>query len=139
MFISLQNNKNRITFCSFEASFFKDNECSVQFSELLCFPPFFYSVVLYNCSVRREDCSLCKNTDQKYNCVWCDTTKSCIYRALCKQELEQCPSPKITNVRTILVFLFSILSLNIILNFANAKLGFKLSSKFILKYLIGIT
>uniref|UniRef100_A0A673HT16 Plexin-B2-like n=1 Tax=Sinocyclocheilus rhinocerous TaxID=307959 RepID=A0A673HT16_9TELE len=55
-------------------------------------------VVLYNCSVRREDCSLCKNADQKYNCVWCDTTKSCIYRALCNQELAQCPPPKITDI-----------------------------------------
>lgn len=114
-------------FCSFEAYFFKDNEFSVQFFELLCFPPFFYPVVLYNCSVRREDCSLCKNADQKYNCVWCDTTKSCIYRHLCHQELEQCPPPKITDVRTILlVFLFSILSLNIILNFANAKAKLKI-------------
>uniref|UniRef100_A0A671NXS4 Plexin-B2-like n=1 Tax=Sinocyclocheilus anshuiensis TaxID=1608454 RepID=A0A671NXS4_9TELE len=55
-------------------------------------------VVLYNCSVRREDCSLCKNADQKYNCVWCDTTKSCIYRDLCNQELKQCPPPKITDI-----------------------------------------
>uniref|UniRef100_A0A672KBN2 Plexin B2 n=1 Tax=Sinocyclocheilus grahami TaxID=75366 RepID=A0A672KBN2_SINGR len=55
-------------------------------------------VVLYNCSVRREDCSLCKNADQKYNCVWCDTTKSCIYRDLCDQELKQCPPPKITDI-----------------------------------------
>uniref|UniRef100_A0A673LCB1 Plexin-B2-like n=1 Tax=Sinocyclocheilus rhinocerous TaxID=307959 RepID=A0A673LCB1_9TELE len=62
------------------------------------FPPFFYPVVLYNCSVRREDCSLCKNADQKYNCVWCDTTKSCIYRDLCNQELKQCPPPKITDI-----------------------------------------
>uniref|UniRef100_A0A673HVF2 Plexin-B2-like n=1 Tax=Sinocyclocheilus rhinocerous TaxID=307959 RepID=A0A673HVF2_9TELE len=74
---------------------FEGYECP---SELLCFPPFFYSVVLYNCSVRREDCSLCKNADQKYNCVWCDTTKSCIYRALCNQELAQCPPPKITDI-----------------------------------------
>ncbi|XP_059361137.1 plexin-B2-like [Carassius carassius] len=55
-------------------------------------------VVLYNCSVRREDCSLCKNTDQKYNCVWCDSTKSCIYKNLCGQELDQCPPPKITDI-----------------------------------------
>ncbi|XP_077090611.1 plexin-B2a [Siphateles boraxobius] len=55
-------------------------------------------VVLYNCSVRREDCSLCKNTDPKYNCVWCDTTKSCIYRSLCDTELQQCPPPKITDI-----------------------------------------
>uniref|UniRef100_A0A672KCQ7 Plexin B2 n=1 Tax=Sinocyclocheilus grahami TaxID=75366 RepID=A0A672KCQ7_SINGR len=65
---------------------------------IVLFPPFFYPVVLYNCSVRREDCSLCKNADQKYNCVWCDTTKSCIYRDLCDQELKQCPPPKITDI-----------------------------------------
>uniref|UniRef100_A0A8C2CKX2 Plexin b2a n=1 Tax=Cyprinus carpio TaxID=7962 RepID=A0A8C2CKX2_CYPCA len=69
-----------------------------QFYELVCFPPFFYSVVLYNCSVRREDCSLCKNADKKYNCVWCGTTKSCIYRALCTLEQVQCPPPKITDI-----------------------------------------
>uniref|UniRef100_A0A8C2CG52 Plexin b2a n=1 Tax=Cyprinus carpio TaxID=7962 RepID=A0A8C2CG52_CYPCA len=55
-------------------------------------------VVLYNCSVRREDCSLCKNADKKYNCVWCGTTKSCIYRALCTLEQVQCPPPKITDI-----------------------------------------
>ncbi|KAK7149721.1 hypothetical protein R3I94_009126 [Phoxinus phoxinus] len=55
-------------------------------------------VVLYNCSVRREDCSLCKNTDPKYNCVWCDTPKSCIYRSLCNTELQQCPDPTITDI-----------------------------------------
>uniref|UniRef100_A0A8C1BIC8 Sema domain-containing protein n=1 Tax=Cyprinus carpio carpio TaxID=630221 RepID=A0A8C1BIC8_CYPCA len=58
----------------------------------------FLLLVLYNCSVRREDCSLCKNTDQKYKCVWCDTTKSCIYKDLCSQELEDCPPPKITDI-----------------------------------------
>ncbi|XP_052411041.1 plexin-B2a [Carassius gibelio] len=55
-------------------------------------------VVLYNCSVRREDCSLCKNADQKYNCVWCGTTKSCIHRDLCTQEEGQCPPPTITDI-----------------------------------------
>ncbi|TRY62363.1 hypothetical protein DNTS_020994 [Danionella cerebrum] len=55
-------------------------------------------VVLYNCSVRREDCSLCKNAEQKYSCVWCGTTKSCIYQKLCKDELGQCPPPKITDI-----------------------------------------
>lgn len=57
------------------------------------------SVVLYNCSVGREDCSLCKNADTKYKCVWCDTTHSCIYSSLCTKELEQCPAPTITDVR----------------------------------------
>ncbi|TTR20088.1 Plexin-B2 [Bagarius yarrelli] len=55
-------------------------------------------VVLYNCSVGREDCSLCKNADPKYNCVWCDTTQSCIYTKLCLNELEQCPAPTITDI-----------------------------------------
>ncbi|KAK2832460.1 hypothetical protein Q7C36_015922 [Tachysurus vachellii] len=55
-------------------------------------------VVLYNCSVGREDCSLCKNADTKYNCVWCDTTQSCIYSKLCSKELEQCPAPTITDI-----------------------------------------
>ncbi|XP_067247948.1 plexin-B2a [Chanodichthys erythropterus] len=55
-------------------------------------------VVLYNCSVRREDCSLCKNADQKYKCVWCDTKKSCIYKQLCSKEQQQCPPPKITDI-----------------------------------------
>lgn len=65
----------------------------------LCFLSLFVSVVLYNCSVGREDCSLCKNTDRKYKCVWCDTTHSCIYSELCTKELEQCPAPTITDVR----------------------------------------
>uniref|UniRef100_A0A672SPE3 Plexin B2 n=1 Tax=Sinocyclocheilus grahami TaxID=75366 RepID=A0A672SPE3_SINGR len=90
--------KLELFLCSFEAYFFKkNNEFSVRLN-CFVFLPFFYSVVLYNCSVRREDCSLCKNADQKYNCVWCDTTKSCIYRALCNQELAQCPPPKITDI-----------------------------------------
>ncbi|XP_073724722.1 plexin-B2 isoform X2 [Misgurnus anguillicaudatus] len=55
-------------------------------------------VVLYNCSVRREDCSLCKNAEKNYNCVWCDNTKSCIYKDLCNQELSQCPAPTITDI-----------------------------------------
>ncbi|XP_035377013.1 plexin-B2a [Electrophorus electricus] len=55
-------------------------------------------VGLYNCSVGREDCSLCKNADEKYNCVWCDTTRSCIYQKLCPKELRLCPSPSITDI-----------------------------------------
>uniref|UniRef100_A0A8B9L769 Plexin B2 n=1 Tax=Astyanax mexicanus TaxID=7994 RepID=A0A8B9L769_ASTMX len=55
-------------------------------------------VVLYNCSVGREDCSLCKNADEKYGCVWCATTRSCIYRDRCTEELPQCPDPSITDI-----------------------------------------
>uniref|UniRef100_A0A8B9L539 Plexin B2 n=1 Tax=Astyanax mexicanus TaxID=7994 RepID=A0A8B9L539_ASTMX len=55
-------------------------------------------MVLYNCSVGREDCSLCKNADEKYGCVWCATTRSCIYRDRCTEELPQCPDPSITDI-----------------------------------------
>ncbi|XP_045073505.1 plexin-B2-like [Coregonus clupeaformis] len=57
------------------------------------------TVVLYNCSLGREDCSLCKNADPKYNCVWCANMKSCVYRELCQsQEPAPCPNPKITDI-----------------------------------------
>ncbi|KAM9467496.1 plexin-B2a isoform 1-T2 [Clarias gariepinus] len=55
-------------------------------------------VVLYNCSVGREDCSLCKNADPKYECVWCGTTNSCIYSKLCRNELQECPAPTINDI-----------------------------------------
>uniref|UniRef100_A0AAR2L9U7 Sema domain-containing protein n=1 Tax=Pygocentrus nattereri TaxID=42514 RepID=A0AAR2L9U7_PYGNA len=58
----------------------------------------FAGLALYNCSVGREDCSLCKNADRKYNCVWCQTTSSCIYSKLCPSEATQCPSPSITDI-----------------------------------------
>ncbi|MBN3305947.1 PLXB2 protein, partial [Amia calva] len=56
------------------------------------------NVTLYNCSFGREDCSLCKNADPQYNCVWCDTTKSCLYSKLCTNELQECPAPTIKNI-----------------------------------------
>lgn len=95
---SLQNKKTKESFWVFQPYFGEDDEFGVS---VVLFLPFFYPVVLYNCSVRREDCSLCKNADQKYNCVWCSTTKSCIYNRLCGEEQQQCPPPKITDVRTI--------------------------------------
>ncbi|KAI4903611.1 hypothetical protein NFI96_015160 [Prochilodus magdalenae] len=55
-------------------------------------------VVLYSCSVGREDCSLCKNADEKYECVWCETTGSCVYNKLCQKEATQCPAPSITDI-----------------------------------------
>lgn len=66
--------------------------------------PLHLLVVLYNCSLGREDCSLCKNADPKYSCVWCANMRSCVYRELCRsQEPAQCPNPKITEVRTVSV------------------------------------
>uniref|UniRef100_A0A8C3AF21 Plexin b2b n=1 Tax=Cyclopterus lumpus TaxID=8103 RepID=A0A8C3AF21_CYCLU len=38
---------------------------------------------LYNCSMGREDCSLCKNADPKYRCVWCAKQRACVYEKLC--------------------------------------------------------
>ncbi|XP_034031963.1 plexin-B2b [Thalassophryne amazonica] len=59
------------------------------------------NVTLYNCSVGREDCSLCKNADPKYRCVWCAKQKACVFEDLCKSEDSQnteCPEPEITNI-----------------------------------------
>ncbi|KAG5836738.1 hypothetical protein ANANG_G00231760 [Anguilla anguilla] len=57
------------------------------------------NVTLYNCSVGREDCSLCKNATPQYQCVWCARTRSCVYSELCLgNDNQDCPSPKITDI-----------------------------------------
>ncbi|KAJ8382804.1 hypothetical protein SKAU_G00035820 [Synaphobranchus kaupii] len=57
------------------------------------------NVTLYNCSVGREDCSLCKNADPQYQCVWCARTTSCVYSELCQgNDRQDCPNPKITDI-----------------------------------------
>uniref|UniRef100_A0A8C5BVZ8 Plexin b2a, tandem duplicate 1 n=1 Tax=Gadus morhua TaxID=8049 RepID=A0A8C5BVZ8_GADMO len=57
------------------------------------------TVVLYNCSMGREDCSLCRHADETYQCVWCPGSKSCVYRELCRSEgPAQCPDPRITDI-----------------------------------------
>uniref|UniRef100_A0A671Y0J3 Plexin b2a, tandem duplicate 1 n=1 Tax=Sparus aurata TaxID=8175 RepID=A0A671Y0J3_SPAAU len=57
------------------------------------------TVVLYNCSVGREDCSLCKHADSTYQCVWCSATRTCVYRELCPSpQPAQCPDPEITDI-----------------------------------------
>ncbi|XP_068565555.1 plexin-B2-like [Cebidichthys violaceus] len=57
------------------------------------------TVVLYNCSVGREDCSLCKHAEAKYRCVWCSASRSCVYRELCSSpQPAQCPDPEITDI-----------------------------------------
>uniref|UniRef100_A0A7N8XJR3 Plexin b2b n=1 Tax=Mastacembelus armatus TaxID=205130 RepID=A0A7N8XJR3_9TELE len=62
------------------------------------------NMTLYNCSMGREDCSLCKNSDPKYRCVWCAKQKACVYEKLCNtQGLEdpsdiECPDPQITDI-----------------------------------------
>uniref|UniRef100_A0A8C6U5B0 Plexin b2a n=1 Tax=Neogobius melanostomus TaxID=47308 RepID=A0A8C6U5B0_9GOBI len=56
-------------------------------------------MVLYNCSVNRGDCSLCKHADSKYQCVWCAASHTCVYRDLCLSEQpELCPNPEITDI-----------------------------------------
>uniref|UniRef100_A0AAQ5ZKF2 Sema domain-containing protein n=1 Tax=Amphiprion ocellaris TaxID=80972 RepID=A0AAQ5ZKF2_AMPOC len=63
-----------------------------------------YPVTLYNCSMGREDCSLCKNADPKYRCVWCSRQKACVYEKLCNQQgsedphSTECPNPEITDI-----------------------------------------
>ncbi|TMS05053.1 Plexin-B2 [Larimichthys crocea] len=64
------------------------------------------NVTLYNCSMGREDCSLCKNADPKYKCVWCAKQKACVYEMLCKSNQQgfddpsntECPDPQITDI-----------------------------------------
>ncbi|XP_057710527.1 plexin-B2a [Corythoichthys intestinalis] len=57
------------------------------------------TVVLYNCSVAKEDCSLCKHADAKYDCVWCAALQSCVYRGSCPTPpLALCPKPQITDI-----------------------------------------
>ncbi|KAF0029816.1 hypothetical protein F2P81_018921 [Scophthalmus maximus] len=60
---------------------------------------FKFTVVLYNCSVGREDCSLCKHAAARYQCVWCSASRSCVYRELCPSpQTTQCPDPEITDI-----------------------------------------
>ncbi|XP_071390824.1 plexin-B2b [Centroberyx affinis] len=64
------------------------------------------NVTLYNCSVGREDCSLCKNANPKYSCVWCAKRKACVYDKLCTSDQNgsedphdtACPDPQITDI-----------------------------------------
>uniref|UniRef100_A0A8C1U1H7 Plexin-B1 n=1 Tax=Cyprinus carpio TaxID=7962 RepID=A0A8C1U1H7_CYPCA len=54
-------------------------------------------VRLYNCSVGRSDCSRCHTADQRYECVWCEGSRSsCVYRSSCTEHVQQtCPAPHI--------------------------------------------
>lgn len=69
-------------------------------------PPPSLAVTLYNCSVGRQDCSLCKSADMTYRCVWCAKQEACVYEKLCNSEQQgvddpyntECPNPQITNV-----------------------------------------
>ncbi|XP_012719594.2 plexin-B2b [Fundulus heteroclitus] len=57
------------------------------------------NVTLYNCSVGRQDCSLCKYADPKYKCVWCDRQKACVYEEVCTGlQNTECPNPQITRI-----------------------------------------
>uniref|UniRef100_A0A674P295 Plexin b2b n=1 Tax=Takifugu rubripes TaxID=31033 RepID=A0A674P295_TAKRU len=64
------------------------------------------AVTLYNCSVGRQDCSLCKNAPMTQRCVWCAKQKACVYEKLCNPEQQggddpyntECPNPQITDI-----------------------------------------
>ncbi|XP_072510845.1 plexin-B1 isoform X2 [Notamacropus eugenii] len=54
-------------------------------------------VTLYDCSVGRPDCSLCRTADPRYGCVWCDGHHPhCAAREACTEaEAALCPAPLI--------------------------------------------
>ncbi|XP_076153290.1 plexin-B2-like [Alosa pseudoharengus] len=122
-----QDGNSNFNFSGYEFSFDKSQEVNVTFhmkdtvtekkidSTL--------QVVLYNCSVGREDCSLCKNANETYGCVWCATTRSCIYKGLCThQEVEpNCPAPTITDI----IPRFGPLNGNIAVTIKGSNLGIK--------------
>uniref|UniRef100_A0A8C2ALG3 Plexin b2b n=1 Tax=Cyprinus carpio TaxID=7962 RepID=A0A8C2ALG3_CYPCA len=84
----------KVTSVSAHPSFFKIIQIHLVVCLWVC-----VSVTLYNCSLGREDCSLCKNADPKYQCVWCTQTSSCVYELLCaSREPEECPDPQITDI-----------------------------------------
>uniref|UniRef100_A0A8K9X5Y8 Sema domain-containing protein n=1 Tax=Oncorhynchus mykiss TaxID=8022 RepID=A0A8K9X5Y8_ONCMY len=69
-----------------------------------------------------KDCSLCKNADPKYSCVWCANMRSCVYRELCRsQEPAQCPNPKITEI----IPRFGPLNGGIVVTIKGSNLGIK--------------
>lgn len=77
-------------------------------------------MTLYNCSVGREDCSLCKNADRKYECVWCSKQKACVYETLCSTQGSdtpdnvECPAPEITGVSIYIVLCSEFLWLTVL-------------------------
>lgn len=88
-------------------------------------PPPPPAVTLYNCSVGRQDCSLCKSADMIYRCVWCAKQKACVYEKLCSPEQQgvddpyntECPNPQITDVS----------GCHLCLNFEESRKGLQLA------------
>ncbi|XP_019898522.3 plexin-B2 [Esox lucius] len=97
------NEGSKFKFNGFEFTYDKEQEVNVSFHIKDCDTEkkidSTLTVVLYNCSLGREDCSLCKHAHPKYNCVWCPGVRSCVYRELCPSpEPALCPDPKITDI-----------------------------------------
>ncbi|XP_051805095.1 plexin-B2-like isoform X2 [Acanthochromis polyacanthus] len=98
-----QEEDSRFRFTGYEFSYDKQQEVNVSFhikqSDSEKKIDSTLTVVLYNCSVGREDCSLCKHADSKYQCVWCSASRTCVYRELClTPQPAQCPDPEITDI-----------------------------------------
>ncbi|XP_008303974.1 plexin-B2-like, partial [Stegastes partitus] len=98
-----QEQESRFRFRGYEFSYDKHQEVNVSFhikqSDSEKKIDSTLTVVLYNCSVDREDCSLCKHADAKYQCVWCSATRTCVYRELCPApQPARCPDPEITDI-----------------------------------------
>uniref|UniRef100_A0AAQ5ZPB5 Sema domain-containing protein n=1 Tax=Amphiprion ocellaris TaxID=80972 RepID=A0AAQ5ZPB5_AMPOC len=93
--------KTRISFEGINLDLYQVKQENVMFASPLTAS---YPVTLYNCSMGREDCSLCKNADPKYRCVWCSRQKACVYEKLCNQQgsedphSTECPNPEITDI-----------------------------------------
>ncbi|XP_068162621.1 plexin-B2-like [Antennarius striatus] len=98
-----QQSSSRFRFSGYQFSYDKQQEVNISFhikekdterkidSTL--------TVVLYNCSVGRADCSLCRHADAMYHCVWCAATRTCVYRELCPApQPARCPDPEITDI-----------------------------------------
>ncbi|XP_037318119.2 plexin-B2-like isoform X2 [Pungitius pungitius] len=90
-------------FTGYEFSFDKQQEVNISFhikdTDTLRKIDSTLTVVLYNCSVGREDCSLCKDAEAAYRCVWCSADRRCVYQESCSRaEPAQCPDPEITDI-----------------------------------------
>ncbi|XP_034055795.1 plexin-B2-like, partial [Gymnodraco acuticeps] len=99
----IQEQGSKFKFNGYEFSYDKQQEVNVSFhiidrgTERMVDSTL--TVSLYNCSVKREDCSLCKNAASQYECVWCSSSRSCVYRELCpSHQPAQCPPPEITDI-----------------------------------------
>ncbi|XP_068442414.1 plexin-B2a [Clinocottus analis] len=98
-----QEQGSKFSFTGYEFSYDKQQEVNVSFHikdrETERKIDSTLTVVLYNCSVGRGDCSLCRHAEARYECVWCSGPRRCVYRGLCPAAAPaRCPDPEITDI-----------------------------------------